>query len=191
MRVGMIGAGGIARRHAETLERAGEQLIAVCDVDPGAREALARAWGAAVYADGLELLARERLDALVVATPPAAHREIAVAALERGLAVYLEKPLARTLEDAQAIVEAAERTGAVCAVGYQWRAIGWLDGLRERLASERVGLLAGRIHGAARPRSWFVDRAQGGGQVLERASHLIDLERALGGEVVRVQALGS
>src|SRR4051812_40261813 len=150
MRVGMIGAGGIARRHAETLERAGEQLIAVCDVDPGAREALARAWGAAAYADGLELLARERLDAVVVATPPAAHREIAVAALERGLAVYLEKPLARTLEDAQAIVEAAERTGAVCAVGYQWRGGGGVGGARERPASERGRPPGGPRPGAAR-----------------------------------------
>src|SRR5690242_8530680 len=109
MRVGLVGAGGIAAQHAETLGRADARLVAVCDVDAGAREAMAAPWGAAAYADGLELLERERLDAVVIATPPGAHREVTLAAFERGLAVYLEKPVARTLEDGRAIVEAAER----------------------------------------------------------------------------------
>jgi predicted dehydrogenase len=126
-----------------------------------------------------------------VCTPPLQHREPAVAALERGIHVYLEKPVARGLEDARAIVEAAERAAAVCAVGYQWRAVEVLDDLRAALEGQELGLLIGIGTGPTKSRPWFLDRAQGGGNLLERASHGIDLQRAVAGEVVAVQARAS
>ena len=119
------------------------------------------------------------------------HREIAVAALERGIHVYLEKPIARGLDDARAIVDAAVAPEAVCAVGYQWRGVEALDALREALEGQEIGLLIGIATGPTKSRPWFLDRAQGGGNLLERASHQIDLERAVGGEVVAVQAAAS
>ena len=86
---------------------------------------------------------------------------------------------------------AAERSAAVCAVGYQWRGVEALDALREALAGQQLGLLIGIGTGPTQSRPWFLDRAQGGGNLLERASHIIDLERAVGGEVVEVQAAAS
>ena len=80
---------------------------------------------------------------------------------------------------------------AVCAVGYQWRGVEALDALREALAGQQLGLLIGIGTGPTQSRPWFLDRAQGGGNLLERASHIIDLERAVGGEVVAVQAAAS
>ena len=124
----------------------------------------------------------------MVCTPPLAHREVAVAALDAGIHVYLEKPIARGLEDAQAIVAVAARSRAVCAVGYQWRAVEVLDDLHKALDGQELGLLIAVSVGPTRSRPWFVNRAQGGGNLLERASHSIDLERAVGGEVVSVQA---
>src|SRR5262249_40802177 len=121
MAVGIVGAGWIAKEHHRTLQSlAGVDVVAVCDVDRERAEALASGTGARVYLAGHDLLARETLSALLVSPPPLSHREPAVAALGRGLPIYLEKPIARTLEDAAAIVEAAERTGTVCAIGYQW-----------------------------------------------------------------------
>jgi len=183
----MIGAGWIATDHVARLGRFDSvELVGVCDVD--AERAGALAGSASTYTDWRELIERESPDALFVCTPPRTHREIAVTALEQGLHVYLEKPIARGLDDARAIVEAASRAEAVCAIGYQWRAVEALDQLREALEGQELGLLIGIGTGPTKSRPWFLDRAQGGGNLLERASHQIDLERAVGGEVVAVQA---
>src|SRR5919204_845896 len=112
MRVGVIGAGWIAEEHVAILARLdGVELAAVCDVDEARARALAGE--AAVYADWRELLDRERPDAVFVCTPPLVHREVTVDALGRGIHVYLEKPIARGLEDARAIVAAADASDAV------------------------------------------------------------------------------
>ncbi len=187
MRVGVIGAGWIAEEHAAILGRLeGVELAAVCDVDESRARGLAD--GATAYTDWRELIERESPDAVFVCTPPLLHREMTVEALGRGIHVYLEKPIARGLEDARVIVDAAAGSDAVCAVGYQWRAVEVLDDLREALDGQELGLLIGIGTGPTKSRPWFLNRAEGGGNLLERASHGIDLARAVGGEVVSVQA---
>jgi len=128
---------------------------------------------------------------VMVLTPPLAHREPLEAAVERGLPVYLEKPVARTHDDAVAIAGAVRSAGALVAVGYQYRALDFLPDLAAAAAADPLGLLASYSVGATAGRPWFVQQAQGGGQVLERASHHIDLQRAIAGEVDWVQAAGS
>jgi myo-inositol 2-dehydrogenase / D-chiro-inositol 1-dehydrogenase len=190
-RVGLVGAGWIAVKHLEALARRRDvEVVAICDVDRSRAERIAPS-GTQIYERWDELLARERPDALWVCTPPLAHREPTVAALQRGVHVYLEKPIARTREDAEAIVIAAEQSNAVCAIGYQWHATEVLDDLKRALEGQQVALLVGRNIGPAVSRPWFLDRSQGGGNILERGSHPIDLVRAIAGEVVRVQAAAS
>jgi myo-inositol 2-dehydrogenase / D-chiro-inositol 1-dehydrogenase len=192
MPVGIVGAGWMAKEHRRVLESLDEvSIAAVCDVDRERAEELASGTGARVYLDWRELLDREDLAALAVCIPPLAHRDPAVEALTRGLPVYLEKPIARTLPDAAAIVEVAERTGTVCAVGYQWHALDLLDDLHQLLEGEQVGLLVGTSIGPTQSRPWFLDRRAGGGNLLERGSHHLDLARAVGGDVVSVQAAAS
>ncbi|HZR95604.1 MAG TPA: Gfo/Idh/MocA family oxidoreductase [Gaiellaceae bacterium] len=191
MRVALIGAGWIARDHLDALaKRPDVEVAAVCDVDRGRAEQLAPA-GAEVHTDWRELLDADELGAVWVCVPPLAHREVATGALERGLHVYLEKPIARTPEDAAAIVDAAAAADAVCAIGYQWHATEVLDDLRAELDGQQIALLVGHSIGPTGSRSWFLDRRQGGGNVLERGSHQIDLVRTVAGEVERVQAAGS
>jgi myo-inositol 2-dehydrogenase / D-chiro-inositol 1-dehydrogenase len=192
IRVGMVGAGWIAREHRRVLDSLTEaELVAVCDVDAERAETLAAGTGARTYLDWRELLDREDIGALIVCTPPGSHREPATAALSNGLPVYLEKPIARTLEDAAEIVAAAGRTGTVCAVGYQWHALDLLEDLPGLLAGQQVGLLVGTNIGPTQSRPWFVDMRAGGGNLLERGSHHLDLARAVAGEVVAVQAAAS
>jgi myo-inositol 2-dehydrogenase / D-chiro-inositol 1-dehydrogenase len=189
MPVGIIGAGWIAREHRRALESLdGVSIAAVCDIERERAEDLASGTGARIYLDWRDMLDREALAAVVVCVPPLSHREPAVEALTRGLPVYLEKPIARTLEDAAVIVEAAARTGTVCAVGYQWHALDVLDELRYLLEGEEIGLLVGTSIGPTQSRPWFLDRRAGGGNLLERGSHHLDLARAVGGDVVSVQA---
>ncbi len=190
-RAGIIGGGWIAARHVPAIDAAaGVELVAACDVDLHRAESIARPRGARAYARWEEMLEREELDLLWVCTPPLHHRGPAVAALAAGIHVYLEKPIARTVEDAQAIVAAAAAASDVaCAIGYQWHATELLDDVRGALAGQRVGMVVGRNFGPVNGRPWFVDRAQGGGQLLERGSHHIDLQRAIAGEIAAVQTV--
>ena len=190
LRLGVIGAGWIAREHVASVSALeGAELAAVADLDAGRAGELAAQAGARAYAGWAEMLDAETLDAVVVCTPPLHHREPCLAAIERGLGVYLEKPVARTSEDARAIAAAA--AGAVVAVGYQYRAIDFLPDLQAAARDEPPGLLASYSVGATAGRPWFVNQAEGGGQVLERASHHIDLQCAIAGEVEWVQAAGA
>jgi myo-inositol 2-dehydrogenase / D-chiro-inositol 1-dehydrogenase len=192
IRVGIVGAGWIAREHRRVLDSLAEaELAAVCDIDRERAETLVAGTGARTYLDWRDLLDREDLGALIVCTPPGLHREPVTEALSHGLPVYLEKPIARTLEDAAQIVAAAEGTGTVCAVGYQWHALDLLDDLPGLLAGQQVGLLVGASIGPTQSRPWFLNMRAGGGNLLERGSHHLDLARAVAGEVVTVQAAAS
>ena len=85
-------------------------------------------------------------------TPPAVHAEPAIAALRQGLAVYLEKPLARSADDGEAIVAAWRESGGVCAVGYQWRSLALLGRVRDGLAGVVAGHADQPQRGADRAR---------------------------------------
>jgi myo-inositol 2-dehydrogenase / D-chiro-inositol 1-dehydrogenase len=190
LRVGIIGGGWIARIHVPAIDAApGVELVAACDSAIERAEAIAGPRGARAYARWEEMLEREELDALWVCTPPLHHRAPVLAALAGGVHVYLEKPIARTMDDADAIVEAAGSSSAICAVGYQWHASELLDDVRQALDGQGVGLLLGRNFGPTAGRPWFIDQVQGGGQILERGSHHIDLQRAIAGEISAVQAM--
>jgi predicted dehydrogenase len=190
--VGIIGGGWVARRHVPAIDAADAiELVAVSDADVSRAEAIATPRRARAYRDWASMLERERLDALWVCTPPLVHRQPTVAALERGIHVYLEKPIARTVSDGEAIAAAAATSEAVCMVGYQWHASELLDRVREATSDQTIGLLTGRNYGPVAGRPWFIDRAQGGGQVLERGSHHINLQRAIAGEIEAVEATPS
>jgi predicted dehydrogenase len=187
--VAVVGLGGMGRRHALTLRSMpGVELRAVADLDSERRAAAREQWGVAAYGSWQDLLEREKLDALFVCTPPLSHADPALAAFECGIAVFVEKPITRHIEQANALVEGQRRTGVVAAVGYQWRAVDFLDDLLASIKDHHVGLLAGRSIGPSPPRPWLTDWEQGGGVLLELASHDIDLQRAVAGEVVSVQA---
>ena len=189
LRVGILGTGWMATEHRRALAAAaGASLVAVCDLDKERAGTFAGGTGARVYSDWRDMLDREDLAALFICVPPLAHREPAVAALGRGLPVYLEKPIARTAQDAAAIVAAAQGSGTVCAIGYQWRALDLLDELPPLLTGQEIGLLVGTSIGPTQSRPWFLDRQAGGGNLLERGSHHLDLARAVAGEVRSVQA---
>jgi myo-inositol 2-dehydrogenase / D-chiro-inositol 1-dehydrogenase len=188
LNVGIIGGGWIARRHVPAIDAAEDvELVAACDSDLPRAQAIAEPRGARAYDHWAEMLDREQLHALWVCTPPSFHRDPTIAALGRGIHVYLEKPIARARTDAEAIVAAATGTDAICMVGYQWHATELLEELRAALGDRPIGMLIGRNYGPVAARPWFVDRTQGGGQILERGSHHIDLQRAIAGEIVAVE----
>jgi predicted dehydrogenase len=119
-RVGVIGVGHLGRHHARLLaELAGAELAAVVDTVPERAAAAAEKTGVRAISDYRELLGQ--VDAVTVAVPTELHREIALPFLERGTAVLVEKPIARSLAEADELIAAARTSSAVLAVGHTER----------------------------------------------------------------------
>jgi predicted dehydrogenase len=190
-RIGMIGAGAVATRHADTLLGFGDvQLVAVADPAAGRARRLAERTGAAAYDNWLPMLERERLDAVYVCVPPFAHGAPELAAIEAGLPFFVEKPLAIDLETAESIAARLDGTGLVTCAGYHWR---WLDTFelaQELLAGNPARLALGYWLDKVPPPPWWVRRDGSGGQTIEQTTHVLDLARALVGEVTEVHAAG-
>jgi predicted dehydrogenase len=119
LRLGLAGLGSMGRNHLRVISNHPETtLAAVSDPDATALEAAVSQTGAKGFADPLAMIEEAGLDGLVLAAPTTAHLSLALAAIERGLAVMVEKPLAATVEDGLAIVNAARKRGVRVQVGH-------------------------------------------------------------------------
>jgi predicted dehydrogenase len=117
IRVGVIGAGSFGREHARVYaQSANAQLVGVCDINTDGGKRVADQFNAAFCADYRELIGK--VDAVSLAAPTVAHTEIACALLNAGIHVLVEKPIARTLDEADAMIRAAQQSGAVLQVGH-------------------------------------------------------------------------
>jgi predicted dehydrogenase len=115
-------------------------LVAIAESDAARRERTSERFGVtAAFADWREMLDATKLDALVVATPPASHFAVAAAALERGIRVLVEKPMVVRPEDASRLVALSERHGAALSVGYTFHYTPHVIRLREEIAAGRIG----------------------------------------------------
>ncbi len=120
LRVAAIGVGHLGRHHARILSTLpGAALVAVVDIKPDRAAEIAAACGSRPFTRFDEVL--EQVDAVTIAAPTQVHAEIARPFLERGIPVLVEKPLARSVEEADGLIAAASRTGAILAVGHTER----------------------------------------------------------------------
>jgi myo-inositol 2-dehydrogenase/D-chiro-inositol 1-dehydrogenase len=187
-RVGLIGAGNVAQRHARVLSGFPDVVLAgVTDVLPEAAGRLADTHGTRAFADVDELLGSD-LDAVYVCVPPFAHGPVEEAVLGAGLPLFVEKPLAADLETAEKI--AAMVDGAPTAVGHHWRYLAVVERARDVLDGRPVRLVSGAWLDKVPPVAWWSRRDRSGGPVVEQAAHVLDLARLLAGEVTRVCAQG-
>jgi predicted dehydrogenase len=185
----IVGAGRTGGWHARDLARIeGVRLVGVADVRREAAEALVGESGAAVSVDYRELLERTRPDVVYFCTPAHGHLEQMTFAAERGINIFVEKPLAATMADAKAAVAAVERHGVLCTVGYHWRYNPATDAARAALGDAAVALLAGWWYWTIPPVAWIREARWGGGQIFDQATHLIDLMRLFAGDVSHVSA---
>ena len=123
IRFGLIGYGAWGRHHAEAIAKApGARLAAIACRTEATAEAARRDFpDVPVHLDYRELLARSDVDAVDIVLPNDLHAEVGVAALERGKDVLLEKPMARTAEECDALLAAAARSGRVLSIGHELR----------------------------------------------------------------------
>jgi myo-inositol 2-dehydrogenase/D-chiro-inositol 1-dehydrogenase len=197
--VGLVGCGAIARAvHLPVLRGLPDvRVTALADPDPeGRAAALALVPGARAFPSAEALFEAGELDAVVIAAPTTAHAALAVAAFEHALHVYLEKPVATSLEDATRVVAAWRHSGRVGAVGFNYRRNPLVESAAAAMRSGAVGRVVAirSVFSTSRPPdrapdAWRHARATGGGALLDLASHHVDLVRWLSNaEVVRVAA---
>ncbi|HEX8631262.1 MAG TPA: Gfo/Idh/MocA family oxidoreductase [Catenuloplanes sp.] len=190
-RIGLIGAGGVAQRHARVLGGFDDvRLVAVTDVAPGAADRLAEQHDARVFPDVGELL-RADLDAVYVCIPPFAHGSPEEAVLTAGLAMFVEKPISVDWDTADRIAQMVESRGTRTAVGHHWRYLPVVEQARGLLADRPIRLVSGAWLDKVPPVAWWPHRDRSGGPVVEQAAHVLDLARALAGEVDEVTAVGN
>ncbi len=184
LRVAMIGAGGFAARHLEVLEHEADALVVAHAARRlEAAQAQASRYGGRAFDDVAALLEAEHVDAAWVCVAPAGHGAIERALTERGVPFFVEKPLSSDRATAEAIGRLVAESNLVTAVGYHWRALDALPELRERLAEgPPVAFVAGAWLTSTPAPAWWHRQATGGGQMVEQATHLLDLARHLVGE---------
>ncbi|MFC4114884.1 Gfo/Idh/MocA family protein [Nonomuraea zeae] len=189
-RVGIIGAGNIAARHADVLSGFPDVTIAgIADTDPHRAEALASKHGAPAYGGHADLLNAGGLDAVYVCVPPFAHGNPERDVLSCNLPIFVEKPLSLDLQTAEMIASEIEQRSLPSAVGHHWRYLDIVQQARDLLAGRPVRLALGHWLDKVPPVSWWLDRTMSGGQIVEQAVHVLDLARLLVGEVTMVHAV--
>jgi predicted dehydrogenase len=188
--VAVIGSGRMGGFHVDTWERVtGARLIAVADPDSASA---ARAIGRrpiAYDADWRATLERPDVDAVTIAAPSSLHREIAVAALEAGKHVLVEKPIATTVEEAVAIAESARTAQRKLMVGHVERFNPAVGKVAELLADDRVGRV---FRVSAHRVGPMVDRIVDAGVAIDLATHDLDvMQHVLDRPLTRVYAQGA
>jgi len=187
IRVGIIGAGGIARGyHVRSYLRCpNARIVAACDVNPSALGELVQLTGPLdTYADYRALLARDDLDLVSICTTNNMHHPIAMAAIERGIDIYCEKPLALTLAQAREMLSVANAAGIKTGINFSHRRTPAARLAKEILDSGALGPVhyasalyaAGSVSYGIRPITWRnVKELAGYGGMGDMGSHIIDM----------------
>jgi len=202
IKVGIIGTGSISESHLRGYAEHGDacKVVALCDIVPGKARAKADKHGlteATCYEDAADLLAAGGIDLVSIATPPSTHAALTIAALEAGVHVIVEKPMAPSLQECDAMIAAQQASGKVLSVVAQNRFRDDLATLKEALESGLIGSVSHvRIDSAWWRGLSYYDlwwrgtwESEGGGCTLNHAIHHIDLLLWLMGRPSEVAAM--
>ncbi len=198
VRLGLIGMGLIGTPHARTLQKVEEcDLVAVADIDEKYREP-AEKLGANFYRDYQEMITKENLQGVIIATPNHLHAPMGIACAERGLHLLVEKPIALDLVEADRLVDAARRNNVRILVGHQRRFNALVEKAREVVRGGELGKLVGATITwvLLKPPQYFEGpfawrKSKGGGPILINLIHEIDNLRYICGEIDEVFAVTS
>lgn len=193
IRAGVVGLGWAGQQHMNAYdEQADVELVAIAGMEADQLERLGEKYGIAPehrFADWADLVAAGCVDVLSIATPTTLHAPIAIAALDAGLHVLSEKPMAETGEVAQTMVDAAHRNGRVLDVCFNHRRRGDVQALKQVIDAGLLGDIyyakAGwlRREGIPGMGSWFTRQAKsGGGPLMDIGVHMLDMALHLLGE---------
>ncbi|MDP7069730.1 MAG: Gfo/Idh/MocA family oxidoreductase [Phycisphaerales bacterium] len=195
--IGILGAGAIAQVHAQGIADAGGRLVGFCDLDQKKAQQAGGQWDAQAWSSVEAMLGCDEVEAVVVAVPNAAHAPMAIAAMEAGRDVLLEKPMAMAAAECRDILAVRDRLNRRLQVGFVCRFAATVQAARRHIDAGRLGRIYHaravmlRRRGIPGLGRWFTDRARsGGGVMIDLGPHLVDLILHLCGrpDVSRVSA---
>ena len=196
LNVGLIGLGRLGRVYARDLATRipCTRLVAVADVDAQAVETMARDFDVPRHStDPNDVLHDPSVDAIVIVTPTATHRAITEAAVAARKAVFCEKPLSISLDDAVAIRRTVEQSGVFFQMGFMRRFDRGFAAAKQRLEEGAIGdavVFKSTSRDPYRPSIEYADPRSSGGLIIDMGIHDFDLARWYMGEVTSVQAIG-
>jgi len=192
VKIGFIGCGGNARGHMNTLNGMEDvKLVALCDVREESAKSAAEQFGAKAYTNHKTMLAEQDLDGVYISIPVFAHGEPEMDVVKKGIPFLVEKPVAINMEIAKKVLDAVEKKNLITCVGYQLRYSGTVDAAKELLKGKTINMVLGKYwcnSGVGGPEAWLRQMSKSGGQLVEQATHTIDMMRNFGGEVKEVFA---
>lgn len=192
IKVGFVGCGGIMQVHYKHLSAMDDvKLVGHCDIEKDRAERGAAEFGGEAFTEFEAMYDKTKPDAVYVAVPPYAHCGMEEAAAERGIHLFIEKPIAINRDVAKRIASVVTKANIICSVGYCFRYYDTIAIARQALKGKAISLISGHWHGGM-PGVWWWRRMDGsGGQVVEQTTHMFDLLRYLCGEVAEVHAVAS
>ena len=193
VKIGFIGCGGNANGHMNQLAGIeGARVVAVCDLQAERAQSAAEKHNADPYTAYQELLERDDLDAVYLSLPVFAHGQPELDVIERGLPFLVEKPVAINMDIAREVEAAVSNAGLLTCVGYQLRYLGSTKITQQILQGRTINMVVGKYWcstGHGDPNAWLRQMNKSGGQLVEQATHTIDMMRYMGGEVETVYAM--
>ena len=193
VKIGFIGCGGNANGHMNQLAGIeGASVVAVCDVQAERAQSAAEKHDADPYTAHQALLERDDLDAVYLSLPVFVHGQPEFDVIERGLPFFVEKPVAISMEIAREVEAAVADAGLITCVGYQLRYLGSTKITQQLLRERTINMIVGKYWcstGHGDPNAWLRQMNKSGGQLVEQATHTIDMMRYMGGEVETVYAM--
>jgi predicted dehydrogenase len=189
VKIGFIGVGGIANLHLKNVSaNEAATIVAVCDiVEENARKS-AETYGGNWYTDIDQFLANEELDAVFICVPPFAHGDIEEKVVAKGIHLLVEKPLGLEVATVQRKAQKIKEAGVICAAGYCLRYLDTVEKAKEYLADKTIAMVRGYYLSSFVPTPWFREINKSGGQLVEQATHTVDLVRYLAGDIKKVYA---
>ena len=192
IRLGFIGCGLMMQQHYERLARRDDiAFVGHCDIDRDAARQAAETYGGDACTEPSVLFDRCKPDAVYIAVPPFAHGAIEEEAIQRGIHLFIEKPIGLDLTQAKKIATLLRKSPVISSVGYCYRYAETVSQAKQLLRGKAICHISASWIGGIPDAAWWSLREKSGGQLVEQCTHLFDTIRYVSGEVAEVYAVAT
>lgn len=192
VKVAFVGCGGIMQEHYRHLSQMDDvKMVGHCDIVKDRADTAAKTFGGQSFTEFEAMYDKVKPEAVFIAVHPSAHVGMEEAAAERGIHLFVEKPIATEPQTAKRILAAINKNKVISSVGYCFRYLDTVAIARECLKGKAISLVSGCWNGGMPGVWWWRQMADSGGQFVEQTTHLVDLMRYLCGEAAEVYAFGA
>lgn len=192
IKVGIIGCGWFGNFHLDNLLKIdGVEITALASSNIiKLKKTGEKVPKAHLYSGYKEMYEKEKLNAVFICVPPDSHEDAEILAAQKGIHMYVEKPIELSIQKAKTIEAEIKKAGVISCVGYQERYNEELEKIKNYLSDKKVGLVTARWLGGMPGSPWWRRKERSGGQLVEQSTHLFDMLRYFFGEAESVFCIG-